>query len=179
MTPTADARTDPSTLAGPWAAVLPVTSLLGAQLIALQPAAGLAAVSTAAFVPCLVMTYWTVQHPGSLSLISVFAAGLILDCVTSGPIGFLALVYVAAFELARVLRPFASGGLWRHALVLVVILAAVVGLQGLMVALTHLEWPSFMGSGLAAFSAVFVYPVVGVILEALRALGVLAKVEPS
>ena len=178
MTPPATARQLAPALARLCLAVLPVLALAVALLVAVQPRSG-PAVSTAALVPVVVLVFWALQHPGSLSILAVFAAGLVLDCVSGGPLGFWALLYVAGFELARVLEPFARRGRWHYAAALLAVLSCTVLLQGLIVALTHREWPNFKEGVIAALGAALLYPVVAVILEALGALAALTKVEPS
>jgi len=95
-------------LARAWASLLPALSLALATLAAIVPT-GLGA--DWRFVPALfplaVVHYWADRRrngPGAPTLpaLLIFASGLAVDAMTSGPLGYWALVYLAGAALTHV-----------------------------------------------------------------------------
>ncbi|MDX2258895.1 MAG: rod shape-determining protein MreD [Hyphomicrobiaceae bacterium] len=70
------------------------------------PGGGAAAQVFATLLPALVIHYWTLRGSDGLPVGVAFAAGLVVDVLSGGPLGFWALVYVAAWLAARLSQPW-------------------------------------------------------------------------
>ena len=60
--------------------------------------------------PVVAIHYWSLRHGALIPEWGVFLAGLVLDILTLGPLGYWALIYLAAHMIALVSAPLASRG---------------------------------------------------------------------
>jgi rod shape-determining protein MreD len=60
--------------------------------------------------PVVAIQYWTLRHPRLIPEWFVFLAGLGLDVLTHGPLGYWSLVYLSGYFIAAVLEPYAHSG---------------------------------------------------------------------
>ncbi len=148
------------------AGLLPALSLALALIVAVQPG-GTVMFSAAALAPLLVVHYWTISVPSVLPIGVVFAAGLLTDALSQGPLGFWALLYVASYELAARAAPFARIAVWRHMAALVASLLLLTLLQALIVALYTWQAPQFQEASFVALCAALTYPALMVMLSLL------------
>jgi rod shape-determining protein MreD len=82
--------------------LLPAMTLAIAALAAILPfGAGDTVRMCLSFVPVIVAQYWSVRRPRMVPLPLIFAIGLAIDILTHGPVGFWALMMLAAAGLAR------------------------------------------------------------------------------
>lgn len=82
--------------------LLPSVTLVVASIIAMLPfGAGDAVRICISFIPVLVTQYWSARRPRLLPVTLVFACGLAIDILSHGPVGFWALMMLAASALAR------------------------------------------------------------------------------
>jgi rod shape-determining protein MreD len=82
--------------------VLPALSVLSMAVLAVLPWGGDDAVRFAiALMPMMSIQYWAARRPGILPTTLVFAAGLFVDVMSSGPLGFWSLLALLALALGR------------------------------------------------------------------------------
>jgi rod shape-determining protein MreD len=82
--------------------VLPGLSVLILAVLAVLPWGGSDSVRFAiAMLPMMAIQYWATRRPQMMPISLVFAAGLLLDVLTHGPLGFWALLALAASALGR------------------------------------------------------------------------------
>lgn len=75
--------------------------------------------------PLIVIFYFGPYRAGVMTPVPVFAAGLFQDLMTGAPLGLWAMVYLAAYGVALLLRDF-FGGLFRSGWPLFTVIVAVV-----------------------------------------------------
>ncbi len=113
--------------------------------------------------PIVAIHYWSLRHGSLIPEWAVFLAGLTLDVLTHGPLGYWSLIYLVAHSLAILSAPIASRGV-----------AARIGLFALaLVAVTVMAWavssvyflepadwrPYAFGAGLAGIAALLLVPL--------------------
>ena len=150
-----------------WAWLWPVVSTGILVIIAVAPATGpQTAFSLAGLLPLLAVHYWTITGRTTYALVLAFTAGLVVDGVSGGPLGYWALVYVAAVEVAAVMAGLALDSIAAHGVALVASLAAAATVQWAVVfAYVHTA-PDPWGLATATVLAAAVYPLVGIVLDA-------------
>ncbi|MEZ5844264.1 MAG: hypothetical protein R3D27_11120 [Hyphomicrobiaceae bacterium] len=155
-----------------WAVLLPTLSLAVATLFAIVPA-GLG--DDWRFVPALLPValahYWTDRRltdtdAPALPALLLFASGLAIDAMTNGPLGYWALVYLAASGFAHALGPLMMrAGLHRWVrFVLTMILVA--GLAWSIASLYFASPAAVLPIGLAAAVIALAEPIIATVLAA-------------
>ena len=117
--------------------------------------------------PLVAIHYWSLRQPENVPEWGVFLAGLSLDILTHGPLGYWALIYLLAFSLGFLSKPYGQRGqfvrvaLFALALAIVALVAwAVASLYILEVA----DWRPFaVGAGCAALASLLIVPVLHVL----------------
>lgn len=95
----------------------------------------------------------------------VFCAGVVLDAMTAGPLGFWALVLLCASALADMLAPYRGAALLKGWALGVAILAALIPLQWTLISLyafTATPWAPLWRTTAAA---ALVFPLIDVLLK--------------
>lgn len=116
-------------------------------------------VSIAAFVPVLLIVYWQTTQTGTLSPWVVFAAGLFLDCVSQGPLGYWASIFVAAWALAGGLANAIGASALGMATIPALVLLAVAGLHAAIGLGFAVEGPTLSQAAIAIGVSLLAYPV--------------------
>ena len=149
-----------------WGQVLPLLTLAFAIILAATPgqqgalaASGLAAV--------LVIHVWTVRRPGAIPSWLAFAAGLVLDALAFGPLGYWALTFLTGQRLAHYGAAFSRDGAIQHGLGLVLSLLALTTIQSAVVIGYTARLPNLTDAATTVFGAALIYPVVAALLWAL------------
>jgi len=60
--------------------------------------------------PVVAILYWVLRHPRLVPEWFAFAAGLCVDVLTNGPLGYWSLVYLAGYFCAVAAGPYAQSG---------------------------------------------------------------------
>ena len=146
-------------LAWGWGLLWPPLSVALLSAVALAPRGLDDPTPVSALLPLLALHWWAATaRPASIALLAV-AAGLAMDGLSHGPLGYWAIIDLAAVALADLSRAQLARGPLEHGAVSVLHLGALAVLQwGLMVACT-LSLPGFAALAGQALGAVLVYPV--------------------
>lgn len=146
--------------------VLPALTLVIATLVAVLPFGANESVRACiSFAPLIVVHYWSARRPRLLPVSFIFAAGLTIDVLTHGPVGYWALMALAAAALAQLEQGFTgqSSAAGRAAVFAIAML--VVGSLGWGVASLYngqlIEGRPML---LAALVAIAVYPLFALLL---------------
>ena len=120
-----------------WGEVTELTDVSGGDLVHRT--------SPAAVLPLIPIFTWALWRPGGLSALVVFLAGLLVDAVTAGPLGFWPLIYLLGLALARAARgrvPAASmtAG-WSMFAVTAALLASAAWAVSSLTQLQPMAWP--------------------------------------
>lgn len=119
------------------------------------------------FLPIVVIHFWGLRRPELVPEWFVFAAGLCLDILTHGPLGFWALVYLTAYALGVLSAPYGDSGRFARVLLFLLGLAAVAFTAWTVASIYFLEvadWRAFVrGTWLAAAAAIVIVPVLHVL----------------
>ncbi|MGQ0672115.1 MAG: hypothetical protein ACT4N2_04445 [Hyphomicrobium sp.] len=124
-----------------------------------------------------IVHHFTVADPARVPEWLVFGAGLSLDVLTGGPLGYWSLVYLAGYVVAVLQAPLGAQdrrgrvadrfGRW---LKFVVALAVVAGLEWALASLYFLQ-PADVGPYVAAATVVVLaYPVLALVIDAVDVL---------
>ena len=123
--------------------------------------------------PVVAIHYWSLRQPENLPEWFVFFAGLALDVLTHGPLGYWALIYLLGYVLGVLSRPYGHLGqsvrvaLFAAALAVVALLAWMVSSA---YALEIVDWrPYAIGAGYAALASLLILPVLHVFAAAKEA----------
>jgi len=115
--------------------------------------------------PYAAIHYWTVNRRGWMPAGIVFAAGLIIDIVTNGPLGFWSMIYLTGHLLAVWLSgPVSAGNAVSRWLGFVGVLAALSGLQWAAASVYFVAWLPWQPFVLAAAVTALFYPLLSVIM---------------
>lgn len=150
-------------------AILPALSILALAVVALLPwSGGDTARFALAMMPVLAIRFWSQRHPSAVPAVLAFATGLLLDVVSFGPLGFWALIALAALGLARfeaALFPDAAAALSVTAFLLSnALLAALAWALSSIYFNRLLPWqPPVLG----ALTAAAAYPLIWLVLGSL------------
>ena len=151
-------------LSASWRVVWPGVSLALAVLVAAAPGVQ-GGFAVAALVPVLVIFHWAVAGAAGLPFVLVFTAGLVLDAVSSGPVGVWALIYVAVALLAATVAEFAKVGFVHRLAMLVACLGLASLLLLVLMALFGAEWPPVADVASAVGLALAGYPALAALLR--------------
>jgi rod shape-determining protein MreD len=113
--------------------------------------------------PVVAIHYWSLRHPGLVPEWYVFLAGLLLDVLTHGPLGYWPLVYLTAHMAAVLSAPLASRGVMMRLALFGFALIGVVATAWMIASVYFLEradiGPYAIGAALAALSAGLLIPL--------------------
>lgn len=116
------------------------------------------------FLPVIAIHYWSSRHPGRLSPLIPFAAGLLVDVLSNGPLGYWPLLYLTSALLAgEVVGAPGPGSAARSGLfvaALMVLVAAAWGVSSLY-DFAVADWRPFAW---AAWVTALAYPPVAAVL---------------
>jgi rod shape-determining protein MreD len=151
-------------------ALVAALSVLGAALLAALP---LGLGSEYRFllpqVVYMVIHFWTVRYPVVLPEWTVFCAGLLLDVLTGGPLGFWALIYLVGQAIARQQSVLAANGrVVRWALLAAAVIVLTL-LEWVFASLYFLEWVDWQPFASGALTAILIYPFIAAALALLDA----------
>lgn len=116
----------------------------------------------------VVIHYWTLRSPGTVPEWSAFVAGLILDVLTGGPLGFWSLVFLLGYAIALHQSMGAAGNKAARWLLLAAALAPLAVVQFLLASLYYLEWVDWRPFVLAALGVSILYPILALVLTLLE-----------
>lgn len=117
----------------------------------------------------LTIHFWTLRYPVVLPEWVTFAAGLMLDVLTGGPLGFWALVYLIGHAIARQQSAWADRGrLMRWALLAAAVIAVTL-LQWGLASLYFLDWADWRPVARGGLAAILLYPIVAAALALIDA----------
>ncbi len=122
------------------------------------------------FLPCIAIHFWVASHDDALPEWVVFAAGLSVDVLTNGPLGYWSFIYLLTFALALQSRHLPGGGAGLHWLTFVTGLAITVITAWALSSLYFLEFADWQAFAVAAMAAGIAYPIVALVLRALDSL---------
>jgi rod shape-determining protein MreD len=113
--------------------------------------------------PVIAIHFWTLRHDAWIPEWLVFLAGLTIDILTLGPLGYWALIYLVAHLVATFSTPYSGGGsLFRLALLAVALLAVAVTAWAVasLYFFSFADWrPYAKGATLAAIAAIVIVPI--------------------
>ena len=120
--------------------------------------------------PVIAIHYWSLRYPAMIPEWFVFVTGLGLDILTHGPLGYWALIYLAAHSIAVLSEPFGRSGQVARVALFVPSLLAVAALAWAVSSVYFFEWadwrPFALGAGLAAIGGLLIIPVLHVLAGA-------------
>lgn len=149
--------------------LLPALSILILALFALLPwGGGDTARFAAAMMPMLAIRYWAIRRPDHVPAALAFATGLLLDVVSYGPLGFWALIALAALGLGRITVSLhhAPSLLWSAASLMIA--SAVLALLAWLVSSIYFSRPvPWQPTALGAFAAVALSPLLNLFFDPL------------
>lgn len=115
--------------------------------------------------PVIAIHYWTLRQANALPEWAIFLAGVAVDILTHGPLGYWSLIYLIAYAFAVFGTPYASGGVWRRLILLAAALAGTTLAAWAAASIYFFEFadwrPYALGAALAGLCA-------GPLLAALR-----------
>ncbi len=119
------------------------------------------------FLPVVAIHYWASRHPERLSAWVPFAAGLVVDVLSNGPLGFWPLLYLGATMLGVEAHGFnTTSATARWALFVAALIALVAAAWG-VASLYHVTLADWRPFAWAAWMAALSYPLVAFVLRAL------------
>lgn len=117
--------------------------------------------------PLIVIHYWTLRRPTVTAEWWAFLAGLSLDILTHGPIGYWAFIYLLGYAAAQFSTKLAEDGWITKWAVSAATLMGLTAIAWAVSSLYHFEladvWP-YVSAGVAA---ALIYPVFGFVLRGL------------
>jgi cell shape-determining protein MreD len=154
-----------------WSNIGPTVTLALTCLLALQSAGSAAfAAMTAGLLPTLALHYWGVRRPRSIPVLVAFLAGVWVDVLAHGPLGFWALTYVATALTVDALTPILPRGLLGHTASLVLTLALVACLLWGMSSVYNWQLLPITPIGTAAVWALALYAMTALVCAAMSAM---------
>lgn len=114
--------------------------------------------------PFAAIHYWTLNDRGFMPAVLVFAAGLTIDLVTYGPLGFWSCVFLIGHACARWLSgPISDTRIGRYTGY--VLTCALLGwVQWIVASLYYLEWVDAMPFALAGAATTLFYPLLAILV---------------
>lgn len=150
-------------------AILPAASVLFLAFLVLLPwGGGDVARFAAAMMPMLAIRYWAIRRPDHVPALLAFATGLLLDVVSYGPLGFWALMALAALAMARIEGSVrhAPAMLWSFA-ALVVTAASLASLAWIVSSIYFSRSVPWQPTVLGALVAGMLSPLLNLLLDPL------------
>lgn len=117
--------------------------------------------------PLIVIHYWTMRRPALIMEWWAFAAGLSVDILTHGPIGYWALIYLLGYAAAQATSRFSDAGQfmkWALSAVTLMVLTGIAWAVSSLYQFELVDWRPYVTAGIAAS---LIYPVLGVVLRGL------------
>jgi rod shape-determining protein MreD len=117
--------------------------------------------------PFIAIHYWASRHPDRLSEWVPFAAGLAVDVLSNGPLGYWSLIYLVGYMIAveaHLVTATGPAGRW---LVFLASLALLVTAAWLIASLYYLELADWRPFAWAALLAGLAYPACALVLRSL------------
>ena len=119
--------------------------------------------------PVVAIHYWVLRdHADVVPEWFVFLCGLLLDVLTNGPLGFWSMIYLFAYGLATLSRPWAREGVfarWLLLLAALAIMSTCAWIISSVYAVEIVDWQPFAWGALAAGLA---HPVLALLLVGSR-----------
>ena len=113
--------------------------------------------------PVIAIHYWALRHDAVIPEWFVFLAGLVLDTLTNGPLGYWSLIYLIAYSVAVISAPLASRGQGVRMALFAVALLIVAGAAWVISSIYFLEavdWrPYLTGAAFAGVGALLIVPI--------------------
>lgn len=117
--------------------------------------------------PFIAIHYWASRHPDRLSEWAPFAAGLSVDVLSNGPLGYWSLIYLAGYMIAVEAHLVRGTGPWGRWLVFLTSLVVLVAAAWGIASLYYLELAAWRPFAWAALMAGLAYPAFALILRSL------------
>ncbi len=117
--------------------------------------------------PLIVIHYWTMRRPTLIAEWWVFLAGLSLDILTHGPIGYWAFIYLLGYAAAQFSSQKSEDGVIAKWGLSAATLMVLTGIAWAVSSLYHFELADWRPYAFAAVAAALIYPVLGVVLRGL------------
>lgn len=117
--------------------------------------------------PLIVIHYWTTRRPDVVAEWWAFAAGLSVDILTHGPIGYWALMYLLGFAAAHMTRGVSGDRPLMTWLTAAITLLLVTAIAWIISSLYYFEFTDWRPYLFAAVAAAIIYPVIGLVLRGL------------
>lgn len=117
--------------------------------------------------PLIVIHYWTMRRPKVIAEWWAFLAGLSLDILTHGPIGYWAFIYLLGYAAAQFSGQMAERGWvtkWVLSAVTLMVLSAIAWALSSLYHFEFADWRPFVS---ATVAAALIYPVFGFVLRGL------------
>jgi rod shape-determining protein MreD len=144
--------------------LLPPLLLVAAVVVAVLPGVP-QPFSLASLLPVLVIHAWSLRGGDHIPAIAACGAGLIVDAVSNGPLGYFALLYLMTARLAAMARGLAGGGWVAHGLAVGANLAALAILQWAIVLVFELKPVGIAQLLEATAMAIVAYPLAALALR--------------
>lgn len=115
--------------------------------------------------PLVAIHYWIVRGTARIAEWFVFLAGLTLDVLTNGPLGYWSIMYLGGHALSTMLAPRARAlrfGGWASLMVVTAALSVVIFAVTSLYAFEIADWRPLV---IAAFAAASAYPVLAGLLS--------------
>jgi rod shape-determining protein MreD len=158
---------------------MPLIAAVAAMLIAMAPANLARGLVPPPDLVLISVFFWAIYGPSFLPPWAVFLLGLIQDFTTGGPIGFWALIYLAAYGFTLSQRVFFTGrsgpGVWIGFAMIAVVTAVVAWILG---SISYARWMMPGPIVLQAAVTILFYPLVARILSLLRGTLTTAREAP-
>ena len=152
-----------------WGVVWPALSVVLLVLAAVTPhhSGRTVAFSTAALFPVLAVTCWSITGRRHSMLVLAFVAGLVMDAVSTGPLGYWAVIYLAGVELAASLSDLARDSMIGHGVAVLATLTTVTALGLAIASAYERHLPDIAEAAEAAALAALCYPLLAGLLHSL------------
>lgn len=146
-------------------ALLPILVMMVMVLLAVFPwGLALDTRHVLPLLPALAILVMNLRRMHAVPEWAAFAAGLVLDALSAGPLGFWALIYLAAYALAALLHPFRGRGIAQGWINVIAALALLAALQWALISLYGMSAAPLAPVMHATGLALLVYPLLEVML---------------
>jgi len=115
--------------------------------------------------PFIAIHYWMSRHPDRLSVWVPFAAGLAVDVLSNGPLGYWSLIYLVGYMLAAEAHHVTGTGAAGRWLIFLASLAILVAAAWGIASLYDLELAGWRPFAWAAVFAGLAYPPLALVLR--------------
>lgn len=113
----------------------------------------------------LVVHFWTLRSPDRVPEWIVFGAGLTLDVLTSGPLGYWSLVFLIGYVIAVLQSPWAASGKAARWLLFAAALTVLALVEWGLATLYFLEWADWHPFARATLGIGLAYPLFALVLH--------------